>query len=192
MTQHIIKQHFSDTLEAINKASLDEQLISSLEIAVNKCIESLKSGGKIMLAGNGGSASDSQHIAAEIVGRLQFDRPALPAIALTTDTSILTAIANDYGYDDIFSRQVAALGNANDIFIGISTSGNSANVVKAVKSAKDKNIFTIAMTGEAGNTLAEMCDVSLKAPAKKTHNVQETHIMLGHTLCSLIESTLYG
>ncbi|MFA5100583.1 MAG: D-sedoheptulose 7-phosphate isomerase, partial [Candidatus Omnitrophota bacterium] len=153
----------------------------------NMVIESLKKGGKVMIFGNGGSASDSQHIAAELVGRYQKDRQALPAIALTTNTSILTAIANDYGYDIVFSKQVEALGQKNDIVIGISTSGKAKNVAAGIKQAKKMGIKTIVFTGGDGGEIAKLADVALVVPSKVTARIQEAHIAVGHIICELVE-----
>jgi D-sedoheptulose 7-phosphate isomerase len=148
----------------------------------------LKNGGKILVMGNGGSAADSQHIAAEIVGRYKRDRRGLPAIALTTDTSILTSVGNDFGFDYIFSRQVEALCNPADVVIGISTSGNSANVIKAIETAKQIGATTVALTGGTGGKLAAMCDFSLIMPSSDTPRIQEAHIFVGHSLCGLLEA----
>jgi D-sedoheptulose 7-phosphate isomerase len=150
-----------------------------------------RNGSKLIVAGNGGSAADAQHIAGELVSRFYFNRPALPAIALTTDTSILTAIGNDYGYEDVFARQVEALGVAGDIFLGISTSGNSPNIVHAAKAAKKKGLKVFAFTGLSGGTLASLCDICIKVPSSSTPRIQETHIVLGHLLCAHIERALF-
>ncbi|MEQ1602171.1 MAG: D-sedoheptulose 7-phosphate isomerase [Methylophilaceae bacterium] len=158
-------------------------------VAVAQCLrDCLKNGGKILLMGNGGSAADSQHIAAEIVGRYKRERRGLPAIALTTDTSIITSVGNDFGFDFIFSRQVEALCNAEDVVIGITTSGNSANVVKAIASAKEIGAITVALVGGTGGKLAELCDFSLIMPSSDTPRIQEAHIFIGHSLCDLLES----
>jgi D-sedoheptulose 7-phosphate isomerase len=150
-------------------------------------IDSLKKGGKVMLFGNGGSAADSQHIAAELVGRYQKERQALPAIALTTNTSILTAIANDYGYEVVFAKQVEALGEKNDIVIGISTSGKAKNVAAGIKQAKKMGIKTIIFTGGDGGEIAKLADVALIVPSKVTARIQEAHIAVGHIICELVE-----
>jgi D-sedoheptulose 7-phosphate isomerase len=147
----------------------------------------LEGGGKILLMGNGGSAADSQHIAAEIVGRYKRERRGLPAIALTTDTSILTSIGNDYGFDFIFSRQVEALCNPLDVVIGISTSGDSSNVVLGIKRAKEIGATTVALTGGTGGKLVTLCDHKLVVPSTKTARIQEAHIFIGHSLCDLLE-----
>lgn len=158
------------------------------------CIAALKSGNKIFFCGNGGSAADSQHLAAELVSKLNFDRAALAAIALTTDTSVITAIGNDYGFENIFSRQIEALGKSGDVLFAISTSGNSKNVLKAIQVAKERGIIVIGMTGEDGGKIAEMgnCDMLFQAPFVNTQSIQETHIIFGHKVCSLIEEGIFG
>jgi len=153
-------------------------------------IDCLKKGGKIIIFGNGGSASDSQHIAAELVGRFKKDRPGLAAIALTTNTSILTAVANDYGYDIIFAKQVEALGAKNDVVIGISTSGKARNVACGIKQAKKMGLKTIALTGGDGGELAKLADVALIVPSCVTARIQEAHITIGHIICEIAEESL--
>jgi D-sedoheptulose 7-phosphate isomerase len=148
----------------------------------------LQNGGKILLMGNGGSAADCQHIAAEIVGRYKRERRGLPAIALTTDTSIITSVGNDFGFNHIFSRQIEALCNPMDVVIGISTSGNSANVVAGIEIARDMQAFTLGMTGSDGGKLAELCDLTLAVPSHDTPRIQEAHILIGHILCELAEA----
>jgi len=150
-------------------------------------IEALKKNGKVLICGNGGSASDSQHIAAEFVGRFQKERRGLPAIALTTNTSTLTALANDYGYEVVFSRQVEALGQKNDVLIGISTSGKARNVSSAIKQAKKMGLKTIALTGGDGGELAKLADVALLVPSNVTARIQEAHITIAHIICELVE-----
>lgn len=156
--------------------------------AVKAVTSALKKNRKVVLFGNGGSAADSQHIAAEFIGRFQKERKALPAIALTTDTSILTALSNDYGSDIIFSRQVEGLGQKGDIAIGISTSGNSPNVIEGIKKAKRMGLKTISLTGCNGGKLAKLTDISLIVPSKKTARIQESHICIAHTICELVEN----
>lgn len=172
-----------------------EQLMNSdytdrLERVVNKIVNSIIKGGKILIAGNGGSAADAQHFAAEIVGRFVLERKGYPAIALTTDTSILTAVGNDYGYDSVFSRQVEALGNKNDIFIGISTSGNSKNIVNAIGKAKAIGMCTIGMTGRDGGKMKELCDELMNFNYSETARVQEHHLMTYHLICEFVEKQL--
>ena len=153
-------------------------------------IESLKKNGKVILFGNGGSASDSQHIAAELIGRFKKDRAGLPAIALTTNTSILTSLANDYGYEIVFSRQIEALSQKHDLAIGISTSGKAKNVAAGIKQAKKMGIKTVALTGGDGGELAKLADISLVVPSQVTARIQEAHITIGHIICELIEQAL--
>lgn len=162
----------------------------SLAKAVQLCSDAIRNKGKIMFAGNGGSAADAQHLAAELVGRLVNDRRALPGLALTTDTSALTCIANDYGFDEVFSRQVEGVGNAGDVLIAISTSGNSRNVLKAVERAKTMGIHTVGFLGRDGGTLGAQVDVALVIGHDKTARIQEAHIFLGHLLCQMIETEL--
>lgn len=150
-------------------------------------IDCLKKGGKVILFGNGGSASDSQHLAAELVGRYQKERQGLPAIALTTNTSVITAIANDYGYEAVFARQLEALGQKNDLVIGISTSGKAKNVAGGIKQARKMGLKTIAFTGGDGGELAKLSDVALVVPSLVTARIQEAHIVVGHIICDLVE-----
>jgi len=159
---------------------------------VRLCIGCLRAGGKILLAGNGGSAADAQHIAGELVGRFAFDRPGLCAVALTTDTSILTAIGNDYGYERLFSRQVQALGRKGDIFIGYSTSGKSPNVLDAFRAARGLGLGCIGFTGNRESPMRELCDHVFEVPSPDTPRIQEGHLVLGHILCGLIERELFG
>ena len=161
-----------------------------IEAAAKTVGDALKAGNQVLLCGNGGSAADAQHIAAELMGRFKAERRALAAIALTTDTSALTAIANDYDFSDIFSRQVEGLAKAGDVLIAISTSGNSDNIVKAAKVAKVRGVTVIAMTGEDGGMLAPLCDHALKMPSGETSHIQEMHIAVGHMMCALVESGL--
>jgi D-sedoheptulose 7-phosphate isomerase len=190
--QSLIRNSIQATKATIELALADAQLIASVEAAGLRCIEALKAGKKILLAGNGGSAADSQHIAAELVSRLNYDRPGLSAIALTTDTSALTAIGNDYGYDRVFARQLESIGQAGDVFIAISTSGNSSNILAALEAAGSKGIATIGLTGKSGGKMAGMCDITLKMPSSCTPNIQECHIMFGHIICQMIEDTIFG
>jgi D-sedoheptulose 7-phosphate isomerase len=178
-----------ETKQAIyeNKGLLDK----IVEVA-EKCVLLYKGTNKVMLAGNGGSAADAQHIAAELVGRYAFDRASLPSLALTTDTSNLTAIANDYGYDKVFSRQLEGMGQDGDIFIGISTSGNSQNIINAFKVAKNKNILTVALVGKDGGDMAKIADIALVIPSDSTPRIQESHILIGHILCDIIEKEIFA
>jgi len=187
----VVRAMIEDSLAAKQKVLADETLLNNV-VTVSKVIEAaLRAGRKVMLAGNGGSAADSQHIAAEFVSRFEFDRPGLPSIALTTDTSMLTAIGNDYGYELVFARQVQANGNAGDVFIGISTSGNSKNVVKAVEACKAKGITTVALCG-AGGVLKDLCDYALPVPSTHTPRIQENHILIGHAICAMVEEAIFA
>ena len=180
----IITQRFDEHLDVYIKM---RHYIEDIRVVADICKNALNEGNKILFCGNGGSAADAQHLAAELVGRFVKERESLPAIALTTDTSILTAIANDYSYDDVFSRQVAGLGQAGDVLIGISTSGNSKNVVKAIELAKQKGLKTVAFTGEGGGKLGALCDAVIAVPSKTTSRIQEMHILVGHIVCELVE-----
>jgi D-sedoheptulose 7-phosphate isomerase len=183
--QSIIKFEFEEHLKT-SQATF-ESIGHSVEVAAKLCIDCLKDGKKILLFGNGGSAADAQHIAAELVGRYKTERKGLAAIALTTDTSVLTAIGNDYGYNRVFDRQVEALANTGDVAIGISTGGSSANVVSALKLAKDLDCKTIGFSGRGGGEMNELCDISIVVPAQDTARIQEMHIVIGHTICHLID-----
>jgi len=170
----------------------DEFLVNQIEQAADMVIAAYELGNKTLLAGNGGSAADAQHIAGEFVSRFYFDRPGLASIALTTDTSILTAIGNDYGYDRLFSRQVQALGVAGDVFIGITTSGNSENILQALHEANTRGIKTIGLTGQGGGKMEALCDICIKVPSFETPRIQECHILIGHIICYLVEEALFG
>ena len=183
--QSIIKFEFEEHLKT-SQATF-ESIGHSVEVAAKLCIDCLKNGNKILLFGNGGSAADAQHIAAELVGRYKTERKGLAAIALTTDTSALTAIGNDYGYDRVFDRQVEALANTGDLAIGISTGGSSANVASALKLAKDLDCKTIGFSGRGGGEMNELCDINIVVPAQDTARIQEMHIVIGHTICHLID-----
>ena len=183
-----IKEILLESIQ-VKEELLHNHVIQILEIA-ELAIECLKKNGKVLVFGNGGSASDSQHIAAELIGRFKKDRGALPAIALTTNTSVLTSLANDYGYDVVFARQIEALGSKNDIAIGISTSGKAKNVAAAIKQAKKMGIKTVALTGGDGGELAKLADLSLVVPSSVTARIQEAHITIGHIICELIEQAV--
>ena len=167
----------------------DDHLMELVQEVATVCIRALECGGKLILFGNGGSAADAQHLAAELIGRYLKERRALAAIALTTNTSCLTAISNDYSYDQVFSRQIEAIGNKGDIAIGISTSGNSKNVLQALSTAKERGLTTIGMTGSVGGRMRQATDYCLSIPAEQTPRIQEAHILLGHILCELIEES---
>ena len=170
----------------------DASLLDAVQSAAQACIDCFQNGGKVLLAGNGGSAADAQHIAGEFVSRFAFDRPGLAAIALTTDTSILTAIGNDYGYTHLFARQVQALGRRGDVFIAYSTSGASANILEALKEARSLGLLTIGFTGNRGGPMRELCDCLLEVPAADTPKIQEGHLVLGHIVCGLVERAIFS
>lgn len=182
----IIKERFEEHL-AVAQLVMQSGILEQIERIGTVIKEALAKGNKVLFCGNGGSAADSQHLAAEFVGRFQKERQGLPAIALTVDTSILTAVGNDYGFDKVFARQVEALGNAGDVLIGISTSGNSGNVVQAVELAKSKGLYCVGMTAAGGGMMAQLCDECIAVPAKVTARAQEMHILIGHILCELVD-----
>jgi len=190
--KNYIKDQIKKSYETKQAVYENEALLNKIEEVAQMCVELYKGDKKTILAGNGGSAADAQHIAAELVGRYGFDRPSIPSLALTTDTSNLTAIGNDYGYDQVFSRQLEGMGQAGDIFIGISTSGNSLNIIKAFESAKKKGITTVALTGRDGGEMAKMADVALVVPSNSTPRIQESHILIGHIICDIIEKETFG
>jgi D-sedoheptulose 7-phosphate isomerase len=177
------------TMQAVH----DSPEIHDTMLAIGKLTaDSMQSGGKLLVAGNGGSAADSQHLVAEFVARLTVDRPALRAIALTTDSSILTAIGNDWAYDYVFARQIEALAQPGDVFLGISTSGNSKNIVRALQQAKKQQVHTIGFTGNGGGTMRELCDYNIVIPSSVTMNIQESHLALEHIFCMLVERYTWG
>lgn len=182
--ESIIHQHVRDHQAAVTAIA---DLAPAIQQAAQACITSINAGGKILLCGNGGSAGDAQHIAAELVGRFIDDRRSLPGIALTTDTSALTAIANDYGYERVFSRQVEGLARPGDVLIGLSTSGQSANVNLAIETAEQQGCTTIGLSGKQGGALADLAGLCITVPNMNTARIQECHILIGHILCDLIE-----
>ena len=188
--QSIIKKEFSEHIKT-SKATM-ESIATTIETASELCIESLKNDGKILIFGNGGSAADAQHIAAELVGRYKVERKGLPAIALTTDTSAITSIGNDYGYLHVFDRQVEALANEGDVVIGISTGGSSENVISALALAKQLGCKAIGFSGRGGGEMNTLCDVNIVVPAEDTARIQEMHIVIGHTICHLIDQAFDG
>lgn len=187
----IIKTQISDSSEVKRQLLSDETVLNAIADAARICIEAYRNGKKTMFAGNGGSAADAQHFAGEFVSKFYFDRPGLPSIALTTDTSILTAIGNDYGFERLFARQVQAQGNEGDVFIGISTSGNSQNIVEAHAECKRKGIFTIAMTGSKPCKMDNF-DLVIKVPSESTPRIQECQTLIGHIICCIVEEEIFG
>lgn len=188
-----VQAQFEASIETKRRAA--ETLSAPLCAAIGAMCESLRAGGKILACGNGGSAGDAQHFAAELVGRFERERPGLAAVALTTDTSILTAVANDYDYTQIFSKQVEAIGRTGDVLFAISTSGNSANVIAAIEVAQARGIRVVAMTGKDGGRIAKLLrqdDIELRVPAERTARIQEVHLLALHCLCDGIDTLLYG
>jgi D-sedoheptulose 7-phosphate isomerase len=177
--------------DALQRAEQDSSLVKTIGAIARATATSLRDGGKLMLAGNGGSAADAQHIAAELLSRFKLDRNPLPAIALTTDTSVLTAIGNDYGYDQVFERQVRGLGRKGDVFVGISTSGRSPNVIAALKAAREAGIVTVGFTGTKGMAMQPLCDHLLVSPSDETAIIQQIHITAAHAICALVENELF-
>ena len=190
--KNYIKDQIKKSYETKQAIYENEDLLNKIEKVAQKCVALYRGNKKTILAGNGGSAADAQHIAAELVGRYGFDRPSLPSLALTTDTSNLTAIGNDYGYDQVFSRQLEGMGQEGDVFIGISTSGNSVNIIKAFESAKQKGIFTVALTGRDGGEMGKLADIALIVPSDSTPRIQESHILIGHIICDIIEKEIFA
>lgn len=191
MRRHIVDQ-IRDAQRIMEDMLADSSLLSKVEDAARACIQCVRVGGKVLLAGNGGSAADAQHIAGEFVSRFAFDRPGMAAVALTTDTSILTAIGNDYGYEKIFARQIHAIGRAGDVFIGYSTSGKSPNVVEAFRVAREVGLICIGFTGNRGGDMRDLCHHLLEVPSAETPKIQEGHSVLGHILCGLVEHDIFG
>lgn len=179
-------------LEIANNFEKLTHQADTIEQIANVWIEALKNGNKVIFCGNGGSAADSQHLAAELMGRYKFDRLPMPAMSLTVDTSALTAIGNDYGYDKVFSRQLKGIGKSGDVLVGISTSGNSRNIIDAYRVAKEKGITTIAFTGQKGGEMKKIADICLNVPAETTNNIQEMHIACGHIICGIVENHFFG
>jgi D-sedoheptulose 7-phosphate isomerase len=180
-----------ETAQTLRAMGEDGTLHEAIAQVARACIDALRRGNRILFAGNGGSAADAQHLAGELVSRFNYDRPGLAAFALTTDTSVLTAIGNDYGYERVFARQVEAVGSAGDVFFGISTSGRSPNILAALKAARAKGMVTVGLTGRAGGRMPEFCDHCLRTPSDSTPRIQEGHISIGHTVCMLIEQQLF-
>ncbi len=191
MSVERVRDYLETTAETARRTA--EACAEDVARAAELIVEALRAGGKVLLCGNGGSAADSQHLAAEFVSALTRDRvrPAIPAVALTTDTSILTAIANDFGFEGVFARQVEALGRPGDVLIGISTSGNSPDVIRAVETARERSLRTVALTGADGGALAPLADVAIRVPSLETSHIQECHIAIGQLLAFLAEDALY-
>ena len=186
-----IKNQIFDSYNTKKLIYENKEMLKTIEKVVKETIKCYQNMGKTLIAGNGGSAADAQHMAGEFVSRFYFDRPPLPSIALTTDTSILTAIGNDYGYADVFVRQLDAHGENGDIFFGISTSGNSENIVKALKCCQRKGIISVGLTGEKRGKMDDLCDYNIKVPSRVTPRIQEAHLLIEHIICCLVERELF-
>lgn len=192
MTNTRIPQSIQQSIAAKEAILNDNDFMGRIENAAQMITEALRGGGKIHFCGNGGSAADAQHLAAELSGRFYFDRPPLNAEALHCNTSYLTAVGNDYGYDLIFSRLLRGTAKAGDVIVGISTSGNSKNILKAYEIAQEMGVKIIAMTGETGGLMKDYADILLNVPSKDTPRIQESHIMIGHIICELVETAMFG
>lgn len=184
----LILKEIEDSVET--KEKLAKECVGDIKAVADVIVTALREGGKIVFFGNGGSAADAQHLAAEFVGRFVMDRSPLRAISLTTNTSVLTAVGNDFGFEAVFSRQVAAHVDPGDVVIGISTSGRSKNVISGIQEAKKRGANTVALTGSSGDELAQLCDYRIKVPSSNTQRIQECHILIGHILCGLVEKNL--
>lgn len=187
-----IKSIISHSIGVKSKIIADDKLLQVVKDCVTVIVTSFKSGNKLLLCGNGGSAADAQHLAAEFSGRFYMDRDALPAEALHCNTSYITAVGNDYGFDAVYSRMIKGIGNKGDVLIGLSTSGNSKNIIKAFEIAKEKKMITIAFTGSGGGKLKNISDYLINVPSEDTPRIQESHIMLGHIICQLAEEQYFG
>ncbi len=184
--------HVLESLQVFQRYATDPVAGADLKTVCELCVQTYRNGNKILVAGNGGSAADAQHFAGELVSRFYFDRPPLSAIALTTDTSILTAISNDYGYRDVFSRQIQANGRKGDVFVAISTSGNSENILHSIAVCKDLGILVVGLTGQSGGKMKEISDYCLCVPSESTPRIQECHLVIEHSICAYIEAALFG
>lgn len=187
-----VVSHFQVSANLISSIATDSEVLRTMVDIADRWIASLSAGGKVMFAGNGGSAADAQHIAGELVSRLIFDRPALAGLALTTDTSVLTAIGNDYGYEHVFERQIIGLGRPGDVFVAISTSGRSPNILRAMRAARENGVVTIGFTGRAGGSMVELSDLCLRIPSDSTPLIQQAHITAAHAICEIVEERLFG
>jgi D-sedoheptulose 7-phosphate isomerase len=187
-----IAAYFRYSSDILDRSARDQKLIAAVYDIAERIEQTFRSGGKLLIAGNGGSAADAQHIAGEFISRLRFDRDALPAIALTTDTSILTAIGNDYGYERVFERQVLGLGRLGDVFLAISTSGHSPNVLAALHAARAVGMTTVGFSGATGGAMRNLCDTCLLAPSDDTPLIQQIHIVAAHAVCELVESAMFA
>jgi len=187
-----IKESIIESIETKKRILDNPDLIEIIEEVAGACTEAFCNGNKVLFCGNGGSAADAQHLAAEFSGRFYFDRKPLPSEALHVNTSYLTAVANDYSFEEVYSRILQGIGNEGDVLIAISTSGNSANIIKALETAEEIGMITVGLTGETGGKMKELCDFLINVPSKDTPRIQESHIMIGHIICDIVESTLFS
>jgi len=186
-----LREQLRETARHFEAMAGDDALVGEVAMVATACIAALRAGRKILFAGNGGSAADAQHLAAELVSRFAYDRPGLPAFALTTDTSALTAIGNDYGFERLFARQIEAVGARGDVFFGFSTSGRSPNVLLGLDVARSRGLVTVGLTGRGGGQMASRCDHLLRVPSDSTPRIQEGHIAIGHAICQMIETEIF-
>lgn len=187
-----IRSQIEESLKIKGLILEDGGILSSINEAASICCRSLRKGNKIIFAGNGGSAAEAQHLAAELVGRYSLERPGIAALAVTSNTSIITAISNDLGFEKLYARQIEAVGKKGDVLISLSTSGNSTNILEGIKLAKKAGVVTIGMTGKSGGRMNRLCDLIIKVPSQETPRIQEAHILIGHIICSLIENGIFG
>lgn len=187
----IIKGNIRESVELKSRLLEDENMVETVVSLVNTIVNTYKNKGKVLFCGNGGSAADAQHLAAELSGRYYYDRPPLSSEALHVNTSYLTAVANDYSYDEVYSRLIKAIGDKGDVLIGLSTSGNSGNVVNALIEAKNRGCITVGFTGEGGGKMKDHCDFLIEIPSKSTPRIQECHMLIGHSICELVEAELF-
>ena len=187
-----IKVCIQDSIDTKRRLAEDEALAKKIEQVAEICVNAFRNGSKVMACGNGGSASDAQHLVGELVGRYKIERDGIPAIALNSNVAVMTALGNDYNYDYIFSKQVKALGSTGDVLFGISTSGNSANIIRAFEQAKKQGIYTVSLTGSKGGRLKDISDCNINVPSDDTPRIQEAHILVIHTVCGLVERELYN
>jgi D-sedoheptulose 7-phosphate isomerase len=187
-----IKAYIKNSIDTKTKILNDEKILKTIDEIVNVIVETYQNGGKVLTAGNGGSAGDAQHIAGELVAKFYFNRPALKAQSLAVNTSVLTAISNDFGYEYCFARQIEGIADKGDVFIAISTSGNSANIIKALEAAKKQDVITVGLAGETSAQMDELCDYIIHVPSSSTPAIQEAHIMLGHIICAQVEEKYFN
>lgn len=186
-----IKESIAESIAIKQRILSDDHLIEVIKDVANTCLEAFCNGNKVLFCGNGGSAADAQHLAAEFSGRFYYDRPPLPSEALHVNTSYLTAVANDYSFDEVYARIVKGTGKEGDVLIGISTSGNSKNILRALEVADELGMITVGMTGETGGRMKDLCDFLINVPSSDTPRIQESHIMIGHIICEFVESSIF-